>query len=905
MKRNAFAWGAVIAVVLCLQIGQPGDATIAARQNDDEWRALYDNPEIYESLSGSARSMLEARYGASSTHVSAALAPSSTSSAHSHSALSNPLVNDPAQDTTPGSRFTQSETTIVLGSGTTVIAGFNDSGSLSNPVVASSKFTGFSRSTDMGATWTDGGTLSTNPNGDAGDPVLARNDALGRTYFSTLNFSGAGLRVFSSNDDGLTWNAPVNGAPGAVGFQDKEWLTVDNFPGTCHGNVYLAFRDFGPAPAGIRFTRSTDDGATFGPSPGLLLASQGTPGNVQGAYVTVGLDHAVYAFWLDQSAGPGTPNIIKMRKSSDCGLTFAPSVNVATLLTTLVNGSLGAVGGFRTNSFVQAVVNPSDANEIYLVHNDNPAGADSGDVFLRQSTDGGATWGAAVKLNTDATTNLQWFPAIAVKPDGSGLAVSWYDRRRDPADSLIEYWGVIGTIAGSTVTFGPNFRISNRFPAVFGTDPVVNPVYMGDYDQMVADQSFFYVTWGDNRLPSAPDVRFAKIPVAGPGPILDFVSTTIGGGDGDGIIERDECTNLTVTIVNDGTATATGIVGELSTTTPGVTITQPFSDYPNLAPGAMASNVTPFRISTSAGFVCGTPIELTLTLNYAEGADTIPITLSTCLCPPVTVNGSIGAGDATSTGRPFRDDPPSSCAVSPPCAVFNAAGAYRYATHTFTNGDAAACVTVTVTTACTGANFIQAAAYLGSFNPGSVCLNFLGDIGASVAVSKSFSFNLPANATFDAVIHESFVSGGCASYTATVSGLICGSSSNGACTLGCVRPQGYWKNNSSAWPVSSLTLGTVTYTQAQLLSILSQPVAGNGLVSLAHQLIAARLNLASGAAATPTVTQAIVDANALIDGLLIPPVGGGSLSPSATSALTTALEGFNKALAPGGPPLCE
>jgi hypothetical protein len=47
---------------------------------------------------------------------------------------------------------------------------------------------------------------------------------------------------------------------------------------------------------------------------------------------------------------------------------------------------------------------------------------------------------------------------------------------------------------------------------------VVNPVYMGDYDQAVADNNFFYVTWGDNRLPNPnfaahthqPDVRFAK-----------------------------------------------------------------------------------------------------------------------------------------------------------------------------------------------------------------------------------------------------------------------------------------------------------------------------------------------------------------------------------------------------------
>src|SRR5262245_44270594 len=43
----------------------------------------------------------------------------------------------------------------------------------------------------------------------------------------------------------------------------------------------------------------------------------------------------------------------------------------------------------------------------------------------------------------------------------------------------------------------------------------------------------------------------------------------------------------------------------------------------------------------------------------------------------------------------------------------------------------------------------------------------------------------------------------------------------------CVFTQGYWKNHPDAWPVETLTLGTVTYTKDQLLSIFHTPVAGN------------------------------------------------------------------------------
>ncbi len=108
----------------------------------------------------------------------------------------------------------------------------------------------------------------------------------------------------------------------------------------------------------------------------------------------------------------------------------------------------------------------------------------------------------------------------------------------------------------------------------------------------------------------------------------------------------------------------------------------------------------------------------------------------------------------------------------------------------------------------------------------------------------------------------------------------------------CAFTQGYWKNHPEAWPVSSLKLGSVTYTKAQLLAILHEPVKGNGLVSLAHQLIAAKLNVANGADDSD-IDDEIDAADALIDGLVVPPVGSGYLHPSQTSSLVDKLDDFN------------
>src|SRR5438445_11626503 len=65
--------------------------------------------------------------------------------------------------------FTHSETT-ALSFGSTIIGGFNDSGSFAS----GNHFTGWSRSTDGGATWTDSVTVPASAAGNAGGVVLAR-----------------------------------------------------------------------------------------------------------------------------------------------------------------------------------------------------------------------------------------------------------------------------------------------------------------------------------------------------------------------------------------------------------------------------------------------------------------------------------------------------------------------------------------------------------------------------------------------------------------------------------------------------------------------------------------------------------------------------------------------------------
>jgi len=117
----------------------------------------------------------------------------------------------------------------------------------------------------------------------------------------------------------------------------------------------------------------------------------------------------------------------------------------------------------------------------------------------------------------------------------------------------------------------------------------------------------------------------------------------------------------------------------------------------------------------------------------------------------------------------------------------------------------------------------------------------------------------------------------------------------GTCAAGCTLSQGYWKNHPANWPASSLTLGANSYTASQLLTILGQAVQGNGLVSLAHQLIAAKLNVANGTNAS-AVASTITASDVLIGGLSVPPIGAGWIAPNLTGPYTTVLDNYNSGL---------
>lgn len=463
--------------------------------------------------------------------------------------ISNGTVNNPTTDTTH--QDTQSAATLLNLGGGKLVAAFLDSGSYDGVFGGGNDhLTGFAYSSNNGLTWTDGGVLPDSPEGDGGAPILAFDPVSGAVYLASPGLNSAtSIRVFKSTDDGHTFLPAVDGTPGYTGTseqQDRPWIAVDPFAGPGQGNVYICWTNFFSSGSEIRFTRSTDGGATFGPVfPSSPVITRGG----QGCSIAVSPNHQVNLFYYRGSSGGflnGGDNKLFTRRSLDGGVTWQPEVQIADLATASVNGNLALKGGWRTNSFPQAAINPVVARPfIFVVYNDDPAPAnanDNGDIYYVRSTDGGLTWSARVRVNDD-TLRDQFLPGIAFTTDGEDLLFSYYSRTHDPNNLLFHRQARLGTLLGSGVVSFPSgsFQIGPNTVPVIGQDPILNLTVLSDLEQVAGlSPNQIGATWTDTRKGNSfhafqPDVRFARItapPVAADISVnISALPTTIELGD--------------------------------------------------------------------------------------------------------------------------------------------------------------------------------------------------------------------------------------------------------------------------------------------------------------------------------------------------------------------------------------
>ncbi len=258
-------------------------------------------------------------------------------------------------------------------------------------------------------------------------------------------------------------------------------------------------------------------------------------------------------------------------------------------------------------------------------------------------------------------------------------------------------------------------------------------------------------------------------------------------GNNNGIVNKSECVKLNVGVKNNGCAAETTISATLSTSTPGVTVLDATASYPNLPIDGSGTNATPFRISTSDTFVCGTDIALSLNLTYASGTKTVALTVPSCAggANQSIPTSSLTTSDLTQGDRLGRDGVPSTCSgKTSPGGGF--AGTKYYKKWTFTNSSGAPrCFTVAINAGLGGAGDIESAAYDQAYDPTNLSLNYLGDSGISglgtTVGSATYSFTVPAQHNFVVVVNTTGATTS-SQFSGTVSGFVDNVAGPGACS---------------------------------------------------------------------------------------------------------------------------
>jgi hypothetical protein len=306
-------------------------------------------------------------------------------------------------------------------------------------------------------------------------------DKLGTFNYWAHNASRNGLFVRRSLDGGKTWEAnhiPIIEHPTEPGmpWEDKPYIVSDTTKSRYSGNLYVGWTRWTLTDSEILLSRSTDDGKTWS-KPIEIDSHPGLPrddnGAAEGFAGVVGPDGTLYAVWSED-------NDILLTSSSDGGKSFSPArpiIHTAPIMFAVQTLE-------RANGFPEIAVDPQ-SRRLFVTWSDYRNG--DLDVFCSTSADGGKTWSAPVRVNTDSVHNGadQFFQWLAVDPTDGTANVVFYDRREDPQNRT-----QIVVLARST-DGGRSFQnyawTSEPFEA--------GGVFFGDYTGIAASGGRVYGIW--------------------------------------------------------------------------------------------------------------------------------------------------------------------------------------------------------------------------------------------------------------------------------------------------------------------------------------------------------------------------------------------------------------------------
>jgi hypothetical protein len=353
------------------------------------------------------------------------------------------------------------------------------------------------KSTDGGHTWNNPIPVVTDI-GNAAGPNLADKCYITVDAVPTSPFKNTLYAIWASTEPNRTVILTNHLRPGETAFSEPKTISHNgNMRGPSittgpNGELYCAWEGIGN-PRVILFNASTDGGETF-------LPAEAAPGR----------DFKTHSFVGAINEGDVPGHIIRPIR--------------------------------RSNSFPVIDVDRSSGPNrgmIYIAYAETTNGIDS-DVFVKKLTPPNGQRpdvSLPVKVNNDGPGADQFFPWLSVDPKDGSVEVAFYDRRDNPGGNIINLYLARSTDGGAS--YGANMKISSvGSDALIQSDVLggnASQIGIGDYIGLQALGGKAYALWTDTRR-SKQEIFFGKVdfePSSGGG--------GGGGGGGNNGPPNDSC----------------------------------------------------------------------------------------------------------------------------------------------------------------------------------------------------------------------------------------------------------------------------------------------------------------------------------------------------------------------------
>ena len=348
---------------------------------------------------------------------------------------------------------------------------------------------------DGGASWGQTALTLASGDNDMTDPAVEWTSD-GTAWAVTDGIKGATLhlRCYKSTDGGQTW-AFDSTPSGSDSGTDREAIWIDHSATSAHkDNMYAVWQQPGP----LRFARRVGIGAAWD-APQTLSGAE-TTGSAVGANVKSNQDGDVFAFWPDT----GSRGLF-VAKSTDGGGVFGTPVKIATTFASFMlripaqndrgAGIYISGGAYKdsTNDIVHAVW--ADLSGDTGCTSGSGPGTDVTSacktrIWYSRSTDGGAQWSAAIKVNDQSSKNDQFHPALAVDETNGFVALVYYDTVGDSGRHKVDLWMQVSNDNGQTWSTATKVTSASTDETVAGADNAAGgglDDQLGDYIGVTAN----------------------------------------------------------------------------------------------------------------------------------------------------------------------------------------------------------------------------------------------------------------------------------------------------------------------------------------------------------------------------------------------------------------------------------